>query len=81
MQNYKFEEEVKKTGLTGRSPLRKRRSALDCSCHLRRRRTERPGREADHSAYSAEVKNDWTYISTPPYAFIACRGMLLNLNL
>jgi hypothetical protein len=28
---------------------------------------KRPGREADHSLrYSAEVKNAWSYTSTPP---------------
>jgi hypothetical protein len=31
MQNCEWEREVKKTELTGRSPLRRRRSALDCS--------------------------------------------------
>jgi hypothetical protein len=30
-----------------------------------------PGREADHSPpSSAEVKNAWSYASTPPYAFV-----------
>jgi hypothetical protein len=33
---------------------------------------KRPGREADHSPpYSAEVKNAWSYTSTPQYVFIA----------
>jgi hypothetical protein len=33
---------------------------------------KRPGREADHSPpSSAEVKNAWSYISTPQYAFMA----------
>jgi hypothetical protein len=33
---------------------------------------KRPGREADHSPpSSAEVKNAWSYTSTPQYAFIA----------
>jgi hypothetical protein len=33
---------------------------------------KRPGREADHSPpSSAEVKNAWSYTSTPHYAFIA----------
>jgi hypothetical protein len=33
---------------------------------------KRPGREADHSPpSSAEVKNAWSYTSTPPYAFMA----------
>jgi len=31
-----------------------------------------PGREADHSpASSAEIKNVWSYTSTPQYAFMA----------
>jgi hypothetical protein len=31
-----------------------------------------PGREADHSPpSSAEVKNAWSYTSTPPYVFMA----------
>jgi hypothetical protein len=33
---------------------------------------KRPGREADHSPpTSAEVKNAWSYTSTPKYAFMA----------
>jgi len=33
---------------------------------------KRPGREADHlSPPSAEVKNAWSYTSTPTYVFIA----------
>jgi hypothetical protein len=33
---------------------------------------KRPRREADHSPpYSAEVKNEWSYTSTPQYAFMA----------
>jgi hypothetical protein len=33
---------------------------------------KRPGREADHSPpSSAEVKNAWSYTSTPPYVFMA----------
>jgi hypothetical protein len=32
---------------------------------------KRPGREVDHSPpSSAEVKNTWSYISTPPYVFM-----------
>jgi hypothetical protein len=32
---------------------------------------KRPGREADHSPPpSAEVKNAWSYTSTPPYIFM-----------
>jgi hypothetical protein len=35
-------------------------------------RVKRPEREADHSPQSsAEVKNTWSYISTPPYVFMA----------
>jgi hypothetical protein len=33
---------------------------------------KRPGREADHLApSSAEVKNAWSYTSTPPYVLMA----------
>jgi hypothetical protein len=32
---------------------------------------KRPGREADHSPTSAEVKKTWIYTSTPPYTFMA----------
>jgi hypothetical protein len=33
---------------------------------------KRPGREADHSPpSSAEVKNAWSYTSTPQYVFVA----------
>jgi hypothetical protein len=33
---------------------------------------KRPGREADHlPPSSAEVKNVWSYASTPPYVFMA----------
>ena len=28
-----------------------------------------------------EIKNDWTYTSTPSYAFIASTGTPLNFNL
>jgi len=35
-------------------------------------RVKGPGREADHSApSSAEVKNAWSYTSTPPHVFKA----------
>jgi hypothetical protein len=35
------------------------------------RGVKRPGREANHShPYSAEVKTEWSYISTPPYIFM-----------
>jgi len=33
---------------------------------------KRPGHEADHSPpSSAEVKNAWSYTSTPQYVFVA----------
>jgi hypothetical protein len=32
---------------------------------------KRPRREADHSPSSAEVKNEWSYTSTPQYTFMA----------
>jgi hypothetical protein len=32
---------------------------------------KRPGREADHSPTSAEVKKTWIYTSAPPYVFMA----------
>jgi hypothetical protein len=36
--------------------------------------------EANHSSPStAEVKNAWSYTSTPPYAFISCTGTTLLL--
>jgi hypothetical protein len=32
---------------------------------------KRPGREADHSSpFSVEVKNAWSYASTPPYVLM-----------
>jgi hypothetical protein len=35
-------------------------------------RIKRPGRETDHSPpSSAEVKNEWSYTSTPQYVFMA----------
>jgi hypothetical protein len=37
---------------------------------------KRPGREADHSApSSAEVKNTWSYTSTPP---VRLHGVVFN---
>jgi hypothetical protein len=40
---------------------------------------ERPGREAEHSLSSnAEVKNEWSYTSTPPTC-MACTGPTLLL--
>jgi len=46
---------------------------------LRSRR--QPRLETDYSRKSSiEVKNEWSYFSTPPYAFIACRGTALALT-
>jgi len=28
---------------------------------------------------SAEIRNEWSYTSTPPYAFMACTGTTLVL--
>jgi hypothetical protein len=40
-----------------------------------------PGHDADHSpSNSAKVKNDWSYISTLPYAFMACTGTPLHVT-
>jgi len=35
-----------------------------------------PGLETDHSLHTetVEFKNEWSYTSTPLYAFIACTG-------
>jgi hypothetical protein len=39
-----------------------------------------PGREIDHSPPSSvEVKNEWSYASVPPYAFMAWTGTALPL--
>jgi hypothetical protein len=39
--------------------------------HLMGTKTLSPGHEADHSpSSSAEVKNAWSYTSTPPYTFM-----------
>jgi hypothetical protein len=36
---------------------------------------KRPGRHDDHSPpFSAEVKNEWSFTSTPPYTFMAWVG-------
>jgi hypothetical protein len=42
---------------------------------------KRPGREPDHSSSSAEVKNQWNYISTPLHAFIDLTGAILAIYL
>jgi hypothetical protein len=44
---------------------------------------KQPVREADYSPpYSAEVKNAWSYISTPPYVFMAwCLVKFLTPNI
>lgn len=35
----------------------------------------------DHSPYSAEIRYEWILISTPPHAFMACKGTSLpSLN-
>lgn len=37
-----------------------------------------PASEADHSSLpGSEVKNEWSYAPTPPYAFMACTGKTL----
>jgi hypothetical protein len=36
---------------------------------------KRPGREADHSPPSAEVKNAWSYTATPP---VGLHGVVLS---
>jgi hypothetical protein len=42
---------------------------------------KRPGREGDNSPPSnAEVKNKWSFTSTPPYALMACTGTTLPLK-
>ena len=39
---------------------------------------KRPGSEADHSTPSSvEAKNELSYNSTTPYAFMACTGIIL----
>jgi len=41
-------------------------------------RVMRPGSKLDHSAPSStEVKNEWNYTYTLPYAFMACTGVTL----
>ena len=43
---------------------------------------KRPGHEFDHSPpSSAAIKNDQSYISTPPYGFIACTEVTATLPL
>jgi hypothetical protein len=41
---------------------------------------KRLGCETDHCDVSAETKNEWSYTVTTPYAFVACRGMMLLLQ-
>ena len=41
---------------------------------------KRPVREANHSPPSAKVKNEWSYISTPPLRFIDCTRIHFSLN-
>ena len=43
---------------------------------------KRPGWDGDHlTPSSADVKNEWRYKPTPPYAFIEWTGTALNLPL
>ena len=45
------------------------------------RSRQQPRRETDYSRQSSvKVKNEWSYFSTTPYAFIACRGTALALT-
>jgi hypothetical protein len=39
-----------------------------------------PRPEADHSPLNAEVKNEWSYTSIPPYTFMAWAGITLRLR-
>jgi hypothetical protein len=40
------------------------------------------GRDVNHSTPSiAEVQNEWSFTSIPPYAFIALKGTTLNIFL
>ena len=42
---------------------------------------ERLGRETDHcDVSSAEIKNEWSYTLITPYAFVACREMMLIIQ-
>ena len=37
--------------------------------------------DADHSrTYKAEVKNEWSYVSTLPYTFVPCRQKLFSVH-
>ena len=39
------------------------------------------GCETDHcDVSSAEVRNEWSYTVTAPYAFVTCRGMMWLLQ-
>jgi hypothetical protein len=40
---------------------------------------KRSVREAYHSPASAKVKNEWSYISTPPLRFVKCTGTYSHL--
>lgn len=40
-----------------------------------------PRREADRALSDTDVKAEWRYDSTPPYAFIACAGTTVSLSL
>jgi hypothetical protein len=40
-----------------------------------------PGHKAKSSPkFSAELKNEWSYTSTPPHTFIVCTGTILPLQ-
>ena len=39
--------------------------------------TKQMGLVADHShSSSTEFENDWSYMSTPPFAFMTCTGAI-----
>jgi hypothetical protein len=41
----------------------------------------RPGRKVTTQPFCVEVKNEWSYTSTPPYAFVSCTGTVCLLIL
>jgi hypothetical protein len=44
-------------------------------------RVKQPGREAEHSPlFGAEVKNAWSYTSTPPYVFMIKRRVYFTVT-
>jgi hypothetical protein len=55
-----------------RTALRPTQPPIQCVRGALSLGVKRPGRDADHSSpSSAEVKNAWSYTSTPQYVFIA----------